>query len=380
MKYFLIAGEASGDLHASLLIRALKEADADAQFRFLGGDLMARQAGVEPVIHYRRMAYMAFAEVIRHLPEILSNMRRARRAIDEFSPDAVVLIDYPSFNLKIAKYAFSKGIPVYYYISPKVWAWKQWRVRDIRKYVRRVFSILPFETEFYARHGYNVDYVGNPTANEIAAVRSSLMPFDELLRSIGVADRRPVIALLPGSRLGEIRNNLPIMYAAAARFANFQPIVAAAPSVDRDFYAQVLARAGIKANPVLVEGHTFDLVPASAAALVTSGTATLETAVLRTPQVVCYRANGSKLSYKLFERILKVRFVSLPNLIVDEEVVPEMLLHRCTPDLVAERLEPLLYDSPQYRAQVAGYQRIADRLGSSDSAVTAASQIIEDFR
>ena len=211
MKYFLIAGEASGDLHASLLIRALKEADADAQFRFLGGDLMARQAGVEPVIHYRRMAYMAFAEVIRHLPEILSNMRRARRAIDEFSPDAVVLIDYPSFNLKIAKYAFSKGIPVYYYISPKVWAWKQWRVRDIRKYVRRVFSILPFETEFYARHGYNVDYVGNPTANEIAAVRSSLMPFDELLRSIGVADRRPVIALLPGSRLGEIRNNLPIM-------------------------------------------------------------------------------------------------------------------------------------------------------------------------
>ena len=194
MKYFLIAGEASGDLHASLLIRALKEADADAQFRFLGGDLMARQAGVEPVIHYRRMAYMAFAEVIRHLPEILSNMRRARRAIDEFSPDAVVLIDYPSFNLKIAKYAFSKGIPVYYYISPKVWAWKQWRVRDIRKYVRRVFSILPFETEFYARHGYNVDYVGNPTANEIAAVRSSLMPFDELLRSIGVAGRRPAIA------------------------------------------------------------------------------------------------------------------------------------------------------------------------------------------
>ncbi|MGM9832890.1 MAG: lipid-A-disaccharide synthase [Candidatus Limisoma sp.] len=380
MKYFLIAGEASGDLHASLLIEALKKSDADAQFRFLGGDMMARQAGVEPVIHYRRMAYMAFAEVIRHLPEILSNMRRARRAIDEFCPDAVVLIDYPSFNLKIAKYAFSKGIPVYYYISPKVWAWKEWRVRDIRRYVRRVFSILPFETEFYARHGYSVDYVGNPTANEIAAVRSSLMPFDELLRSIGIADRRPVIALLPGSRLGEIRNNLPIMYAAAARFANFQPIVAAAPSVDRNFYAQVLARVGIKANPVLVEGHTFDLVAASAAALVTSGTATLETAVLGTPQVVCYRANGSKLSYKLFERILKVRFVSLPNLIADDEVVPEMLLHRCTPDLVAERLEPLLFDSPEYRAQVEGYRRIADRLGSSDSALAAATQIIKDLQ
>ena len=367
-------------MHASLLIEALKKADADAQFRFLGGDMMARQAGVEPVIHYRRMAYMAFAEVIRHLPEILSNMRRARRAIDEFSPDAVILIDYPSFNLKIAKYAFSKGIPVYYYISPKVWAWKEWRVRDIRKYVRRVFSILPFETEFYARHGYRVDYVGNPTANEIAAVRSSLMPFDELLRSIGIADRRPVIALLPGSRLGEIRNNLPIMYAAAARFANFQPIVAAAPSVDRNFYAQVLARAGVKANPVLVEGHTFDLVAASAAALVTSGTATLETAVLGTPQVVCYRANGSKLSYKLFERILKVRFVSLPNLIADDEVVPEMLLHRCTPDLVAERLEPLLFDSPEYRAQVEGYRRIADRLGSSDSALAAATQILKDLQ
>lgn len=379
MRYFLIAGEASGDLHAGRLIAALKEQDPQAEFRYLGGDCMQAAAGVPPVIHYKRMAYMAFSEVIRHLPQILSNFGNARKALDEFKPDALILIDYPSFNLKMAKYAYSKGIPAYYYISPKVWAWKEYRVKDIKKYIKKVFSILPFETEFYARHGYKVDYVGNPTANEIAEAKRNVMPFNDLLNSIGIADRRPIIALLPGSRLGEIRNNLPIMYKAAARFANFQPIIASAPNVDKDFYSATLRKAGINANPALIEGKTFDLVANSAAALVASGTATLETAVIGTPQVVCYRANGSKLAYKLFEKILKVKYVSLPNLIADEEVVKEMLLHNCTAEAVAKELEPLLYDSPQWRRMDAGYKKIAARLGTNDSATTAARQIIADL-
>ena len=212
MRYFLIAGEASGDLHAGRLIAALKEKDPQAEFRYLGGDCMQAAAGVPPVIHYKKMAYMAFSEVIRHLPQILSNFGNARKALDEFKPDALILIDYPSFNLKMAKYAYTKGIPAYYYISPKVWAWKEYRVKDIKKYIKKVFSILPFETEFYARHGYKVDYVGNPTTNEIAEAKRNIMPFNDLLNSIGIADRRPIIALLPGSRLGEIRNNLPIMF------------------------------------------------------------------------------------------------------------------------------------------------------------------------
>lgn len=380
MKYFLIAGEASGDIHAGRLIKALSQRDPEAQFQYLGGDYMQEASGMEPVIHYKHMAYMAFSEVLRHLPEILGNMRKARRAIGEFRPDAVILIDYPSFNLKIAKFAYSAGIPVYYYISPKVWAWKEYRVKDIKKYVRKVFSILPFETEFYARHNYRVDYVGNPTVNEIAEARKSFPDFYELMAECGIKDRRPVIALLPGSRAGEIRNNLPIMYEAAAKFANFQPIVAAAPNIDRSFYAKSLRDKGINANPVMVEGRTFELVANSAAALVTSGTAALETAIMGTPQVVCYRANGSKLAYRLFERILKVPFVSLPNLIAGKEVVKELLLHNCTPENAARELEPLLFNSPQWKAMEEGYKLIHERLGTADSADAAAKELLDDIR
>lgn len=379
MKYFLIAGEASGDLHGGGLIKALRETDSDARFCFLGGDFMENASGVKPVVHYKRMAYMAFSEVLRHLPDILGNMRAARKALDDFAPDAVILIDYPSFNLKIAKYAFGKGLPVYYYISPKVWAWKEWRVKDIRKYVRKVFSILPFETDFYARHGVEADYMGNPTANEIAEFKLNVPDFLAFMEKHGIRDRRPVIALLPGSRAGEIRNNLPVMYKAAARFSNFQPVVAAAPNIDSGFYSAVLKNKGMDVYPLLVENDTFALVANSAAALVTSGTATLETAVIGTPQVVCYRANGSKFAYKLFERILKVPFVSLPNLIAGREVVKELLLHECTPDNVAKELEPLLYDSPQWRAMCDGYKEVSRRLGDKESGKETAYAIFRDL-
>lgn len=379
MKYFLIAGEASGDLHGGRLIKALQEADKDSGFCYLGGDFMEKASGAKPVVHYKKMAYMAFSEVLRHLPEICGNMRSAKNALDSFHPDAVILIDYPSFNLKIAKYAYKKGIPVYYYISPKVWAWKEWRVKEIKKYVRKVLSILPFETEFYARHNVESDYVGNPTYNEIHEFRQNAPEFLEFVEKHGIRDRRPIIALLPGSRAGEIRNNLPPMYKAASRFSNFQPIVAAAPNIEKDFYTCVLNRNGIKASPLLVEADTFSLVANSAAALVTSGTATLETAVIGTPQVVCYRANGSKLAYKLFEHILKVPFVSLPNLIVNKNVVKELLLHECTPDNIAKELEPLLYDSPQWRAMCDGYNAVCEKLGKKDSAKEAVRIILHDL-
>ncbi len=379
MKYFLIAGEASGDLHGGRLIAALAKNDSEAQFCFLGGDYMEKAAGMEPVVHYKNMAFMAFSEVLRHLPEILRNMRKAKQSLDRFCPDAVILIDYPSFNLKMAKYAFKKNIPVYYYISPKVWAWKEWRVKEIKKYIRKVLSILPFETEFYARHKVKAEYVGNPTVNEIAEFKRTAPDYMSFVEKHNISDRRPIIALLPGSRVGEIRNNLPIMYKAVAQFSNFQPVVAAAPNINKDFYAQALKNKGINANPLLISDDTYALIANSAAALVTSGTATLETAIIGTPQVVCYRANGSKLSYKLFEHILKVSFVSLPNLIAGKEVVKELLLHECTPEHITKELEPLLYDSPQWCAMCEGYRIVTDKLSGKDSAQEAAHSIIGDL-
>lgn len=373
MKYFLIAGEASGDLHAGRLIEAIRNRDDNAEFAFFGGDYMEKAAGHAPIVHYKKMAYMAFAEVLRHLPEILGNMKRAKKAVADFGPDALILIDYPSFNLKIAAYAYSQGIPVYYYISPKVWAWKEWRVKSIKKYVRKVFSILPFETEFFAGHDYRVDYVGNPTANEIAEAMQSLPERNGFLQAHNIDGSRPIVALLPGSRLGEIRNNLPLMAEAASRF-DITAVVAGAPSVDRSFYESVVPGMNV------IYDATYPLLAYSQAALVTSGTATLETAAIGCPQVVCYRANGSKLSYNLFKHILKVRYVSLPNLIADAAVVPELLLHLCNPDNIAAHLKPLLADTADRRTMLDGYRTVNDRLGSTDSAATAASQLLADLR
>lgn len=374
MKYFLIAGEASGDLHAGRLIDALRREDGEASFCYLGGDCMQAASGVAPVVHYREMAYMAFSEVLRHLPDIFKNMRIAKESIARFAPDAIVLVDYPSFNLKIAKYAWRKGIPVYYYISPKIWAWKTWRVKQIKKYVRKVFSILPFETEFYAKYGYAVDYAGNPTVGEIADARRALPSEEEFRKLAGVSADVPLIALLPGSRIGEIRNNLPLMADAARRFAGFQAVVAAAPGIETDFYRTVCPD-GI----CIVRDATYALLAYSKAAVVTSGTATLETAIMGTPQVVCYRGNGSSMTYALFKRILKVRYVSLPNLIAGKEVVPELLLHQCTADGMAKSLRPLLGDTAERRAMEEGYALVAQRLGKMDCAKTTARQLFNDL-
>ena len=369
MKYFVIAGEASGDIHASQLIKALRSSDNEAEFRFFGGDFMEQASGVAPEVHYKDMAYMGFIEVIKHLGTIMGFMKTARQIVSEWCPDAVVLVDYPSFNLKIAKYAHSLNIPVFYYISPKVWAWKEYRVKQIKKYVTRLFSILPFEVEFFKKHDYEVTYVGNPSVEEIEQRMQALPSVDDFITTHNL-ESRPILALVPGSRKGEIRNNLPIMLEVAKRFPQYQAVIAGAPGIDASLYTSMTSQ------PV-VTGVTFELMSVSQAALVTSGTSTLEAALLRTPQVVCYRANGSKLSYNLFKRILKIPFVSLPNLIAGREIVKEMLLHYCEPEGVSLELSKVIPGGDQHQSQLDAYADMRSRLGTNKAAETTARLIYE---
>lgn len=370
MKYFIIAGEASGDLHASHLMASLKQEDPQAEFRFLGGDLMAEQADCQPIIHYRDMAYMGFMDVVKHLGKILGFLGTARHAIDEWQPDTVILVDYPSFNLKVAKFAHNLGIPVHYFISPKVWVWKEWRVKDIRRYVNYMYCILPFEPEWYKDHGYEATYVGNPTVQEVAQASQNFPDFAHFIEENGLPDH-PIIALVPGSRVREIRDNLPLMLEAAARHPEYQAIIAGAPSISDDLYRDVL---GDNTVPVLRDA-TYLLVHHARAALVTSGTATLETALLGTPQVACYRFNGSKWSYNFYRRLLSGKYVTLPNLITDEPVIPELLMHYCTVDSIDGHLADLLDETAIRTTMLDGYHRLAERLGTNICTDTAAHLI-----
>jgi len=373
MNYFLVAGEASGDLHGADLIEALRQHDAQAQFAFFGGDMMARAAGVEPIVHYRDMAYMGFTEVAKHLPKILGFLRKAKRAINEFEPAALVLIDYPSFNLKLAKYATGKKIQVHYFISPKVWVWKQWRVNAIRKYVDRMYCILPFEPAWYADHRYTAVYVGNPTVKEIARASASFTSSEDFRARHGLSDK-PLIALLPGSRKQEIATNLPLMLEAARRHSDYQAVIAGAPALDDAVYAEAMKNFAESA-PVLRDA-TYELVHNARAALVTSGTATLETALLGTPQVACYRHSGSRLVYGFYRMILKGNYVTLPNLILDDPLIPELLMHHCIADTIDEHLSALLPDGEARTDQLKGFQRLARRLTNADCATQVAQGII----
>ena len=373
MKYFISAGEASGDLHGGPLIKALKECDENAEFVFLGGDCMAKASGHVPLIHYRDMAFMGFSEVLRHLGKVLGNLKTAREAVARERPDALVLIDYPSFNLKLAAFAHGLGIPVYYYISPKVWAWKEWRIKDMRRYCRKVLSILPFEVGYFKGKGMEVEYVGNPSVEEVDAREASLPPRGEFLARWNLPADKPLLALVPGSRVGEIRNNLPVMDAVARRFPQFTAVIAGAPGIDAAIYS------GFSSFPV-VGNATFELLRNSANALVTSGTATLETALLGTPQVVCYRSNGSRLSRKVLERFIKCPFVSLPNLIAGREIVRELLLDRCNEEAVAAELAAILPGAPCRDEMLRGYARMRGILGTSDAARTAACAILTDLK
>lgn len=371
----IIAGEASGDLHAANVIKSLRKIDASADIRFFGGDLMAKEAGRDPDLHYDQMNVMGFSEVLRKLPVILRNLRQAKALLREFRPDALILVDYPGFNLKLAKFAHKLHVPVHYFISPKVWAWKEWRVKKIKKYVDRLYSILPFEVGFYKKHHYDVTYVGNPSVQEIAYSLGHIPPKKHFMERQGLDDPRPIIALLPGSRRGEIRNNLPLMIAAAKRFQEFQYVVGAAPAVGEKFYREVAQDPGLK----VTFGSTHTLLKYSQAAVVTSGTATLETALIGTPQVVVYRANGVKLSYRIMEKLLKVKYVSLPNLIVGNSVVPELLVHNCTVESITRELSPILQPSPRREWQIAGYRTMQRKLGNSVASEYVAELIADSL-
>ena len=364
MKYFISAGEASGDLHASRLTASLLQQDPNAEIAFLGGDLMAEETGHSPIIHYRDMAFMGFSEVIRHLPKVLGNLGRAKKALADYAPDALILVDYPSFNLKLAEHAAKLGIPVYYYISPKVWAWKEFRVKQIKRLVRHVYCILPFEPEFYRdRHEYEAVYVGNPSKEEVDEKLKHLPSRAEFLSRHNLPDR-PILALVP-----------MIMEQAARRFPDYQTVIAGAPGIDLSYYGYYVT----PGTPILTDA-TFELMAHAEAALVTSGTATLECALVGTPQVVCYRGNGLKLTYSVMSKILKIPFVSLPNLIAGKEIVPEMLMHLCNPESVARQLNDILPGRPGHDNQLEGYRRMRTRLGDSPAAPTTAKAIIDDLK
>ena len=362
MKYYLIVGEASGDLHASRLMRSLKKVDEFAEFRFFGGDLMAAEGGTR-VKHYKELAYMGFVPVLLHLRTIFSNMKMCKEDIVKWKPDVVILVDYPGFNLNIAKFLKKKtNIPAYYYISPKIWAWKEWRIRSIRRDIAEMFSILPFEVPFYEKkHHYPIHYVGNPTAQEVNEFRAGYQQsFEEFCTENLLDTHRPILALLAGSRLQEIKDNLPAMIEVAERFEDFQMVLAGAPSIEDKYYEQF-----VKGTPVkMVRNKTYQLLSHSTAALVTSGTATLETALFDVPQVVCYETPLPRLVRFAFDHVMSCKYISLVNLIADKEVVQEMFADRFKVDAIADQLYQLLPGKEGRERMLAEYQVVRERLGN----------------
>ncbi len=378
MRYYLIAGEASGDLHASHLMRELREQDPDAEFRCIGGDMMRQQGGTL-VRHYDGLAYMGFWPVLTHLRTILGTMSQCQRDIVAWKPDVLILVDYPGFNLRMAKYVKQHtDIPVFYYIAPKLWAWKEYRIRDIRSYVDQLYSILPFEVDFFERkHGYPIHYVGNPTVDEVAAYLAG-HPADiaRLQQDLGL-DERPLIALLPGSRRQEIRDNLSRMAVAAQPLQrDYQLLVAGAPGIEAEYYEQCA-----QGQPIhVVYGQTYRLLQHATAALVTSGTATLETALFRVPQVVCYYMRAGRLANIIRPFLLKIPYVSLVNLVSGCEVVPELIAAEMTPENVRAHLQGILPGGAKRQAQLDGYERMAQLLGEPGAPKHAAQAMVAWLR
>ena len=381
MKYYLLVGEASGDLHAAELMKALRQCDADAQFRFFGGDKMQAVGGT-CVKHYRELAYMGFVPVLLHLRTIFHNMAQCKRDIVAWHPDVVILVDYPGFNLSIAKFLKRHTtIPAYYYISPKIWAWKEWRVKAIRRDVAELFSILPFEVDFYERkHHFPIHYVGNPTAEEVAAYRKAHHTTAEAFAAQHkLTPNKPIIALLAGSRKQEIKDNLPAMMQAAASFADCcQMVLACAPAIEARYYDEVIARVAVPNGMVLhrIENATYDLLQHATAALVTSGTATLETALFGVPQVVCYKTPVPRLIRWAFTHILSCNYISLVNLIADKEIVAELFADRFSVEQITAELAQILPGGAKRSEILAGYGLVEERLGKERAAQNAAQQMI----
>lgn len=370
MKYYLIVGEASGDLHASNLMRALQHEDPQAEFRFFGGDLM-KAVGGTCVKHYRELAYMGFIPVLLHLRTIFRNMDYCKKDVEAWQPDVLILVDYPGFNLKIAEYIKQHTrIPVYYYISPKIWAWKEYRIKNIKRDVDELFSILPFEVDFFKKHQYPVHYVGNPCVDAVDDFRKNGQEtFSEFIAANRL-ENRPIIALLAGSRRQEIKDNLSRMIEAARSFPQYQFVVAGAPGIEPDFYKQY-----IDSSTKIVFGQTYRLLQQAEAALVTSGTATLETALFRVPQVVCYYTAAGKLVSFLRRHILKVKYISLVNLIADCEVVTELVADGMTVANIKKELAKIVPGGSGRSLMLSEYDRLIAILGEPGASERAASQI-----
>ena len=373
MKYYLIVGEASGDLHASNLMKSIKAVDKEADFRFFGGDLMSAVGGTR-VKHYRELAYMGFIPVLMHLRTIFTNMSFCKKDVEQWAPDALILVDYPGFNLSIAKHIHKNTkIPVYYYISPKIWAWKEHRIKNIKRDVDELFSILPFEIDFFEKkHNYRINYVGNPCVDAVDAFkREKAVSRAEFLEQNALSDK-PIVALLAGSRKQEIKANLPVMIEAMKEYPGYQPVIAGAPGIDKDFYAPYLD-AGAK----IVFGRTYDILNNSHAALVTSGTATLEAALFNVPQVVCYATPLARIYSWLKKHFLKVKYVSLVNLIADREVVRELVAADMKLHNVKQELGKLLpVDSKERTAMLNEYSRMMEILGKPGASQRAAEKMV----
>ena len=372
MKYFIIAGEASGDLHGSRLIAELKHRDSDAQFCFLGGDKMSEAANCTPVVHYRDMAFMGFVNVLLNINKIYHLRKVAQRELLRFQPDKVILIDYPGFNLRFAKFVKQNmpSVEVIYYIAPKLWAWKEYRIESIKRYVDRMFTIFPFETEWFGSRGYKVEYVGNPSVDSVSTFMRE--EFDETrFRADNELDGRPIVALLPGSRRQEIRSCLPIMAQLATLYPDYQFVVAAAPSVESEFYKSVVGDNAVK----ILYGATYSLLRVARAAVVNSGTATLETALFRVPQVVVYKVFGGRLAMLLKPLLIKTPWVSLVNIIAQREVVTELLAHNYTLESTKTELDKIVVDGERREEMARAYDEIIGMLGEAGADVRCAEKI-----
>lgn len=371
-KFYVIAGEASGDLHAANLMKALRQEDASVQFRFWGGDLMQEVAG-DPVKHIRDLAFMGFAEVVMNLRTILNNMRFCKADILSYKPDAVILVDYPGFNLRIAEWAKKQGIKVYYYVSPQVWAWKQKRVYKIKQSVDHLFAILPFEQDFYKKFDYQVEYVGHPLLDAIEQFRERSSEGESFHQKWNLDDR-PIIAILPGSRKQEVSVKLPIMLEAIKEFPMFQCVIAGAPALDPSFYEPLIGHTKAK----IIHGETYSILSHASVGIITSGTATLETALFEVPEVVCYK--GSPISYQIAKRLIKIRFISLVNLIMDREVVRELIQHECNPERIREEVRRLLPGGDRRQQVLDDYKKLKIVLGGGGASKKVAQSLLKTIQ
>lgn len=371
MRYYIIAGEASGDLHASNLVKALKKQDTESNFRGWGGDLM-QQAGVRLVRHYEDTAFMGFLTVVMHLPDILRNLKLCREDIQNYQPDVVILVDYAGFNLRIAKFAKEQGLKVCYYIAPKVWAWKESRIKKLRRYVDHLYCILPFEQDYFRSHGIDAFYAGNPLLDAISERSHQRENLQDFKQKFGLDDRK-IVALLPGSRKQEIVAMLPTLLEVANFFPTYQFVLAGAPSISDDFYTEYLKKSNVK----LLRNVTYRLLAQSEAALVASGTATLETALFNVPQVVCYNTKGGRLAYAFGKWLIKTDYISLVNLILQKNAVKELIITYFTSENVKEELQKILGGESRLEV-IKDYQTLREGMGDVGVSMRCATQLLKD--